>query len=59
MVHHRFLRPWSGLLPDSYPEDESMGIPSSHGCIKMRNEDVSELFDMVPVGTPVNIIEGS
>ena len=37
------------------PEDDPMGVPSSHGCIKMRNEDVIELFDQVPVGTPVVI----
>lgn len=37
--------------PDSHP----MGVPSSHGCIKMRNTDVVELFDLVRVGTPVFI----
>lgn len=38
--------------PDSHP----MQVPSSHGCIKMRNEDIIELFDRVAVGTPVNIV---
>ena len=37
------------------PDEDQMGVPSSHGCIKMRNEDVIALFDLVPVGTPVNI----
>lgn len=37
--------------PDSHP----MGVPSSHGCIKMRNHDIIELFDAVAVGTPVQI----
>ncbi len=37
--------------PDSHP----MGIPSSHGCIKMRNHDIVELFDLVPPYTPVYI----
>ena len=37
--------------PDSHP----MGVPSSHGCIKMRNADVVDLFDRVDVGTPVSI----
>ena len=40
------------------PDEDPMGIPSSHGCIKMRNSEVIELFDLVPVYTPVNIIEG-
>jgi lipoprotein-anchoring transpeptidase ErfK/SrfK len=37
------------------PDFHQMGIPSSHGCIKMRNEDVVELFDLVTVGTIVTI----
>jgi lipoprotein-anchoring transpeptidase ErfK/SrfK len=30
-----------------------MGIPASHGCIRMRNADLIELFDRVEIGTPV------
>jgi L,D-transpeptidase YbiS len=39
------------------PDEEPMGIPSSHGCIKMHNQDVIRLFDIVPVGTRVLIQE--
>lgn len=39
------------------PDDDPVGIPGSHGCIKMRNADVVELFDLVPVGAPVAIRE--
>jgi len=39
--------------PDSHP----MGIPSSHGCIKMRNSDMIALFDQVVVGAVVTITE--
>jgi lipoprotein-anchoring transpeptidase ErfK/SrfK len=39
------------------PDDHMLGFPSSHGCIKMRNEDVIELFDMIPVGTKILIQE--
>ncbi len=39
------------------PDEDPMGIPSSHGCIKMRNGEVIELFDRVPSGTVVNIQE--
>lgn len=35
------------------PDSEPMGIPRSHGCVRMRNADVIELFDQVPPGTPV------
>lgn len=39
------------------PDTAPMGIPASHGCIRMRNVDVIDLFDRVPVGTPVDILE--
>jgi hypothetical protein len=39
------------------PEEDAMGIPSSHGCVKMRNDEVIELFDHVPLGTKVLIQE--
>ena len=39
------------------PDEDQMGIPSSHGCIKMRNDDVIELFEIVNPGTPVHIKE--
>ena len=31
----------------------SIGSAASHGCIRMRNEDVIDLYDRVSVGTPV------
>lgn len=39
------------------PDSEPMGQPCSHGCVRMRNQDVIELFDLVDVGTPVVIVE--
>lgn len=39
--------------PDSAP----MGVPASHGCVRMRNADVITLFDAVTVGTLVDIRE--
>ena len=39
------------------PDIEPMGQAASHGCIRMRNQDVIDLFDLVVVGTPVNILE--
>lgn len=40
------------------PDSEPMGIPKSHGCIRMHNPDIVELFDLVPAYTPVEITEG-
>lgn len=39
--------------PDSTP----MGRPGSIGCIRMRNADIIELFDLVVPYTPVDITE--
>ena len=37
--------------------EDKIGKPDSHGCIRMRNADVIELFDLVDVHTPVTIRE--
>ncbi|HUG53354.1 MAG TPA: L,D-transpeptidase, partial [Vicinamibacteria bacterium] len=34
---------------------ETIGQAVSHGCIRLRNEDIGRLYEMVPVGTPVYI----
>ncbi|MCO6059362.1 L,D-transpeptidase [Pseudomonas sp. MOB-449] len=39
------------------PDSEPMGVPRSHGCIRLRNVDVLELFDRVPVHCAVRIDE--
>lgn len=39
------------------PDSEPMGVPRSHGCIRMRNADVLDLFMRVTTGTPVLIAE--
>ena len=40
------------------PDEDPMGIPSSHGCIKLRNAEMIALFDRVPAGARVWIQEG-
>lgn len=35
--------------------EERIGQPASHGCIRMKNADIAELFDLVKVGTRVEI----
>lgn len=37
------------------PDSVEMGKPGSIGCIRMRNEDIVELFDRVAIGTEVKI----
>lgn len=38
------------------PDSEPMGEPRSHGCIRMRNTELLELFALVKPGTPVEIV---
>ena len=40
------------------PDTEPMGVPASHGCIRMDNDDILQLWEWVTPGTPVNILEG-
>ena len=37
--------------------EDKIGNPASHGCVRMRNEDVVELFDLVDEGAHVTIEE--
>jgi len=64
----RGLEPGSNSGPgiDSYKryiyihgtnEEGRIGRPASHGCVRMKNEDVITLFDCVETGTLVNIIQ--
>jgi lipoprotein-anchoring transpeptidase ErfK/SrfK len=51
---------WMGLSVRGYGihgtnAPGSIGKSASHGCIRMRNADVEELFELVPVGTQVQL----
>jgi lipoprotein-anchoring transpeptidase ErfK/SrfK len=37
------------------PDEDAMGVPSSRGCVKMRNSELIKLFDLAPAGTRVTI----
>lgn len=37
--------------------EKLIGTPSSHGCIRMKNSDVIDLFDQIEVGCDLNIVE--
>ena len=39
------------------PDSVDMGKPGSIGCIRMRNDDLLELFDLIAPGTAVEILE--
>lgn len=46
----------SGIRLHGTTSLSSIGTAASHGCMRMRNQDIVDLFDRVKVGTPVFII---
>ncbi|OQX81318.1 MAG: hypothetical protein B6D56_02565 [Candidatus Omnitrophica bacterium 4484_70.1] len=53
---------WMGLNVKGYgihgtKDGDSIGKQSTLGCVRMRRQDIEELFDIVPVGTEVTIID--
>jgi len=49
--------PESGYGIHGTIEPESIGYQCTEGCVRMRNQEVEELFSIVPVGTKVSIID--
>lgn len=52
----RLSIPWGGYGIHGTNRPSSIGTAASHGCVRMYNADVIEVYDKTPVGTPVNII---
>ncbi len=53
---HAITTGFKSIVIHGSPYPKGVGVRSSHGCIRMLNEDVAQLFKMVQVGTPVQII---
>lgn len=45
-----------GIYIHGTPEERRIGRPASFGCIRMRSRDVVRVFDSVPVGTKIEIV---
>jgi lipoprotein-anchoring transpeptidase ErfK/SrfK len=48
-----------GIYIHGTPEERKIGRPASYGCIRMRSKDVVRVFDAVPVGTKIAIVNTS
>jgi len=44
-----------GYLLHGTPDKESIGFAATHGCVRLRDEDIEWLYTYVPVGTKVFI----
>ncbi len=45
-----------GIMIHGTPDEGLIGQPASHGCVRMKNEDIIELFNLVTVNTYVVIL---
>src|SRR6058998_1524602 len=45
-----------GIYIHGTPQEKTIGRPASYGCIRMKSNDVAELYNRVPVGAVVQII---
>ena len=50
--------PWGKFGIHGTLDPYSVGWASSHGCIRMNNSEVAELYSIVPYGTTVTIVNG-
>ncbi|WIF95525.1 L,D-transpeptidase family protein [Caminicella sporogenes] len=50
--------PWGKYGIHGTNRPESIGFAASHGCIRMKNKDIEELYKIIKVGTPVTIWGG-
>jgi L,D-transpeptidase ErfK/SrfK len=53
---HAFYLDWPSYLIHGTNKPAGVGLRSSHGCIRLYPEDIAQLFDMVPIGTQVRVV---
>ncbi len=51
-----FYLTWPGYLIHGTNKPAGVGLRSSHGCIRLFPEDIDELFDKIPIGTQVHVV---
>jgi L,D-transpeptidase ErfK/SrfK len=54
--NRKFTLGWPSYLIHGTNKPYGVGLRSSHGCMRLYPEDVLKLFDMVPVGTQVTVV---
>jgi L,D-transpeptidase ErfK/SrfK len=53
---HSFTLQWQGYLVHGTNKPYGVGMRSSHGCIRLYPEDIEQLFDTVPMGTKLRVV---
>lgn len=52
----RLSVPWGGYGIHGTNNPKSIGRAVSHGCVRMYNKDVIQIYPLTPIGTPVKIV---
>jgi L,D-transpeptidase ErfK/SrfK len=53
---YAFYLQWPSYLIHGTNKPAGVGLRSSHGCIRLYPEDIEQLFNMVPIGTEVRVV---
>ena len=53
---YAFYLQWPSYLIHGTNKPAGVGLRSSHGCIRLYPEDIEQLFNTVPVGTQVRVV---
>jgi L,D-transpeptidase ErfK/SrfK len=53
---HAFYLGWPSYMIHGTNKPSGVGLRSSHGCIRLYPEDIAQLFELAPVGTPVRVV---
>ena len=53
---YAFYLGWSSYLIHGTNKPAGVGLRSSHGCIRLYPEDIESFYDMIPIGTPVRVV---
>jgi len=51
-----FYLQWPSYLIHGTNKPAGVGLRSSHGCIRLYPEDIAQLYDLVPIGTQVRVV---
>ena len=54
---HALRLGWSSILIHGTSKPAGIGMRVSHGCMQLYPEDIAPLFDAVPIGTPVTVVD--
>ena len=53
---YKFMLGWPSYLIHGTNKPYGVGLRSSHGCLRLYPEDIQVLFDLIPVGTSVQVV---